>query len=146
MGVDTKFYTDTSNQAEDIMQALKTIGACNITASPTSAPYFTQIRFNYKDENRMLNFFAGTTSYMGMATNMMSLSAHGQAVEIMTRLAKMFGGILQESDCDNKVEMFDKPGEGNLRWLLDQYYINNENTPNNSKEDLEAFVKFCKES
>lgn len=145
MGVDTKFYTDTSNQAEDIMQALKTIGAKDIIALPTQTPYYTQIKFIYKDDTRVISFFAGTNEYMGMTTNMMSLNAYGDAVEIMTRLAKMFGGLLMKNDCDRECEMFDEPGQGDLRWLLDQYYISNENTPRNSGEDLEAFVKFCKE-
>lgn len=145
MGVDTKFYTSTKNQAEDIMKALKTIGAKHITAIPTSSPCFTQIRFNYKDENRMISFFANTIENMGMEVNSMSLSAHGDAVEIMTRLARMFGGVLEEDDCKDSAKIFQAPGTGNLRWLLEQYYASNENTPNTSEEDLEAFVKFCKE-
>jgi len=147
MGVDVHFFTDINNGPEETMKALNTIGAENITFLPPDyyAPEYSRISFSYKDENRMISFHGNSgAGYIGLPSHMLSLSAWGSAVEILEKLASMFGGVLDRNDCNTgNAELFQIPGHGSMRWMMEQYYAKNENTPSNYEEDLANFIKYC---
>lgn len=148
MGVDINFFVRPQVGPEEIQLALRTIGIPVVEFKSTHTPEFTVILLKYEDsdKNRAVNFFFNVhDSYFGMPCNMLSMRLNDQSEEIMERLAKMFGGILQRSDTTNDCEMFQVPGSGNLRWLLERYYAMNENTPDaEGHEDLEHFTEYVK--
>lgn len=57
----------------------------------------------------------------------------------------MIGGLFQEADYDNNWESFQVPGQGDMRWLIEQYYLNNKSVPRDCDEQIEQFVKYTKE-
>lgn len=76
------------------------------------------IHFRYKEEQRSLFFFYGNhyspdhytikknlennTRELNGDNTSLSLGASGYAVEILTQIAKEFGGYIDENDCDDK--------------------------------------------
>ena len=76
------------------------------------------IRFRYKEEQRNLFFFYencygfdpcvfknnldGNTRELNGDNTELILGASGYAVEILTQIAKEFGGYIDENDCDDK--------------------------------------------
>ena len=76
------------------------------------------IHFQYKEEKRSLFFFYGNyympapyaikknldnnTRELNGDNTELTLGASGYAVEILTKIAKEFGGYIDENDCDDK--------------------------------------------
>lgn len=76
------------------------------------------IHFQYKEEQRSLFYFYGNcfgfdaytfknnldanTRELNGDNTSLSLGATGYAVEILTKIAKEFGGYIDENDCDDK--------------------------------------------
>jgi hypothetical protein len=149
MGVDSNFYFRTSINPDDIMKALEALGRTGIKYEPTTSPGYVQILFDSNTEGwnkRQMHFFHNISNCFGFECNHVSLRANDESVEVFTQLAKMIGGLVQKSDCsDNTVEMYETPGSGNIRWLLEQYFLKNVEPPRDSKDQVREFTAFTEE-
>lgn len=145
MGVDTKLYISSDIQPEDVVLALKALGKTNVEWKPTSvAPGYLNIFFDSKDEGRrrMIHFHYHTNEF-GMSNNQISLRNDEESVEVFTCLAKMFGGVFQESDYTDDCVMFSKPGSGNIRWLLNRFFATNPEISEDSDLQVKAFFDWA---
>lgn len=148
MGVDTKFLTNTTVNAENIMTALKAMGMENVEYRPTHTPNYSQITFKsrlFKGNSRILHFFHSSTEEIGVPMNSMSLSSDNESTEILATLANMFGGLFQATDDTDDWEAYKQPGSGNIRWLLDQYFAKAIHAPLDADNQIEDFIEFVKE-
>ena len=147
MGVDTKLLVRPSIGANDIMTALKALGKTEVEYKATHTPEYAIILFKSDVagwEKRSISFFYNISGYLGTPMNMLSLGHNIESVELFKQLANMIGGLFQEMDYDNTWEMVDVPGDGNIRWLLEQYFLRTPKTPSNANEQIEDFVNFNK--
>jgi hypothetical protein len=145
MGIDANFYFRTSITPDNVMTALKTIGRTNVEFRSTNSPNYVQILFNSNQdgwEKRSMHFFFNSSDGFGFDCNHISLKSDDESIQIFEELASMIGGVLQRYDYENNAEMFQKPGCGDFRWLVDQYYLRNNMTPRNADQDIKAFVKW----
>jgi hypothetical protein len=149
MGVDAHFFVRSSVSGEDIVTALKALGKTNVRWQSTSvAPGYFNIFFDSKDKEnqRMIHFHSNVQDeYFGMNCHLLSLRSNEESIEVFKALAAIFGGVLQEQDCDDYAEIYRVPGAGNFRWLVEQFYANNPNVEGNSSDEIEAFVKWYEE-
>ncbi len=104
MGVDTKAIIRKDVTLVMIKEALEQEYQCKASIEPTHIEYFFTITFSVHGENRWLSvFLTGVSKHdYGIDGVLLSLSATGFAVEVMTFLCKKFGGYLDENDCDSK--------------------------------------------
>ncbi len=149
MGVDAKFYVRPEIGPEEIIEALKALGHKNVRYQPTSvAPHFLHIFFdsNQFDEQRMIAFFFNRKDeYFGMTCNLLSLGSNEESIKVFTQLAKIFGGVVQESDCTDDATIYRVAGGGNIRFLVERYFATNPDVSEDCDEQLEGFNKFAQE-
>ena len=148
MGVDTRLLVRTSVSAEDVMEALKALGKTNVEYKATFTPSYCNIIFDATTkgwDKRMIHFHYNSSEDFGVPMNLLSLRYNDESVEILKTLAQIFGGIFQETDYDNQWESCQVPGQGNIRWLIDQYFLHTNNAPDDCDSQIEGFVKFTKE-
>ena len=147
MGVDSKYFVRTEVCVEMIMDALKALGKENVSWQPAqTAPNHINIFFDSNDNNwgkRKINVFLGVKdSYFGMPCNMLDLSSNEEAHDVFTALAKMFGGIVQKDDRTRDCEIYQVPGAGDFRWLLERYYSRNPEVSRHCKIQIKDFIKW----
>lgn len=127
MGVDAKLFIRPEVTAKQVIEALENVlGYKNVKFRPTHTPEYVTLNFKSKiySHNRSPNFFYGVKDdYFGMACNLISMGADEESEKILETLATIFGGVLQRQDTTDDAEIFRMPGAGNLRWLVDQYFI-----------------------
>lgn len=150
MGVDACFFVRPTIMPNEIITALKALGNKNVRYEHSQvAPDYLNIFFESKDgeRTRMIHFhFNVQDSYFGMPCNLLSLRSDEESIEVFTQLAKIFGGILQQSDCTNDCEMFQVPGAGNIRWLLEQFFAKNPGVSEDSEVQLAKFAEWSREN
>ena len=150
MGVDTHFFVRTDIGPREVERALIAMGKKNVNVKNAmdSCPGYVQIYFdsNIPEWNRrQLNFhFNVKGDYFGMTCNLLSLRMNEEGQTILETLAKMFGGIYQPSDTTEDCVIYQPPGSGNIRWVLEQYFASNVKTPHNCDDQIKAFVEYNK--
>ncbi len=145
MGETTKLYLNSKIELDDIKDVIENhlkvkvdIESCH-TISLGMYHFF----FEYKTK-RTLTIFAGTD----LATRNMielHLGSNKEAIEIMRKIAEIFGGLLDKNDCNDKgmeeiVGMLDE--HDGLPFLLRQAIIENKLKDN---DDIKGFKKYIKE-
>lgn len=148
MGIDTTLFVRPEIRAEEIMVALKALGIEDVEYQATHTPSYATILFKstipgkYK---RKISFFYGVDEYFGMQMNMLSLGADEEAYDIIRMLGEMIGGVYRSSDCNNDCEYFDVPGNGNIRWLIERYFLENPEAPIEGDKQVEDFIAWNKQ-
>lgn len=114
---------------EFVVNHLKSVEATDVKVTSTD---FTSecfiITFNYKGEDRRLNFHY----HLGLfKSNLLTLGAWGYASEILTGIAEKFGGVFQKDDCVDDCVIYDQPQYREsdaiyvLKWAISNGYVSN---------------------
>lgn len=126
MGINTKLYINREKfSAEDIKRVVTRVvteryGKQEIELKYVSGGYYFTIDYKESEESsRMLSlFFNEAGQHIGIKSHMLSLSAHGDAVEFLKQIAKITGGVFTSNDCNDEYETFEDPFDGNLDFLV----------------------------
>ena len=122
-----------------IKQYVTTKGNVHVKGSKTILNLFN-FTFKYKNRDKDICVQPNYQNPLGSCTIMsMHCDENNENVEIMTKIAKVFGGYLTESDSTNKCELFDGmfDTEDNIPYFLEYAILNKEMTT----KDLVALNK-----
>ena len=141
MGADTKLYISYNYELDDIKTVIEKHLKVKVkveSCHKTSVGMF-QFHFKYKT-NRMI-YVHQSCERAGYF--LLSLGCNEEAIEIMTKIAEVMGGIVDEDDCDSKTDR-EYPGmlsKGNgLSYFLRYAVFNNELEDENDLVGLNASI------
>ncbi len=148
MGVDTKLYISSKWEIRDIANVMETYvhiikGSLIVKHANLSKSLMYSLMFRMENgDNRHMYVHPESDTPLGPCTTL-SLSAWGEAVEIMTAIAKVLGGILEKEDCSGMCEMmhgstWDKDG---IPWFINEALIKGDMEDN---DDIDGLVQFIK--
>lgn len=149
MGVDSKLFIAPQYDEYDVMDALEKMGYENVRFDRQISGAYTFIRFEskqFKGEPRSLGFFPNTGDQsIGLPSNTLSFSSNEESHEILTKLAKMYGGVLQKNDCTDEFEAFQRKTQ-DLEWYVKRF-INEKglDMPSRGKDQAALFISFLQE-
>jgi hypothetical protein len=109
MGVDTQLYLNSKwklNEIKKVIERTQGIKVTVISNHDTSIGYFN---FILEKLGRMIHVFSNIHTPIGTAT-LLSMGADDQSHKIFKDIAKVFGGIFTDNDCDCKAEFI----QGNM--------------------------------
>lgn len=147
MGVDTKGRMSNKHGVKDIQRALKYKLNINSEVKETYSKDYYIISFNYKDEHRELSVFENyKDDYDGKIGTHLSFRKWGSSIEIMRSILEMFGGDIQENDCEDEWEYVSPSDKMNLteeELLEDKLFsrLSNEDTSYVVKRQIVNYIK-----
>ena len=126
MGVDTHLYVSNRFSFEDIKTVLEChLDGKDVTIHHSHTPEMSTIAFKIGDDQR--NMFLHRSHLPTGPVLLLSLGHNEQAVQIMRTIGKAIGGILEESDCDGKMQTItgSLSDEAGLQYFLKWAVITN---------------------
>ncbi len=140
MGVDTHLYISYRFDVEDIKTVLENHLSCeNVKIGNSHTPSMFIVGFTFEGEQR--NMFIHHTSLPTGPAIMLSLGHNEQAIRIMQGIGGAIGGILEENDCDGKMQTIDGRLSDNngLQYFLKWAVLNNK-IPGDSIPELNQAI------
>jgi hypothetical protein len=143
MGVDTKLLLNPNWELNDIRTVIEKEFKTKVeveSCHKTSIGMF-HLSFEIQKEKRMMTVFMNNNTPLG-PTTYLSLGYNAQAVEIMSAIANVFGGLLEKKDCDGDLEMITgmfSPGDG-IPYFYKDAIINKEITKNDDLVGLNEHI------
>jgi len=127
MGTDTKLYISQKYELDDIKTVIEKYlkVKVNVKSCHTTAIGMFSFHFKYKT-NRMM-YVHQSCERAGYF--LLSLGCNEEAIEIMTKIAEVMGGMVDEDDCDSKSDVeYDGmlSGCNGLSYFLKYAALNNE--------------------
>jgi hypothetical protein len=142
MSVSAKLLLKPSIGVGKVKRALKALGHKDVKCEPTTIPSYYKLYFTVGDQKRSIDFFYNLTQYHFDSVNMADMYSDETNIRILRQLAKMLGGLFQEQDVNSDWEMHETPGQDDLRYLVESYFVNTPNPPIDLKEQLKELVKY----
>lgn len=124
MGVDTTLYISNEWRIEDIKDVIQKRFSVPVEImfhdwAPDYIILRTQLDAGEYDVGNKIQLSVHTKSYVGgLPAIAMTLRSNTINCEFLKTLAKTFGGLFQESDTTEDFEAFQKPGEGNIDFVI----------------------------
>lgn len=122
MGVDTKLYISTVWTIQDIKDVIEKRFSVPVKlAFHEFAPEYITMEFQLPDSENPRLLHVHTNSFVGglPAVNL-GFRSNEEGHKILKTLAKTFGGLFQENDTGDGFQEFQKPGEGNIDFVIRQ--------------------------
>lgn len=122
MGVDTKLYIGHSWRIQDVKEVIEKRFSVPVKVECHEwAPEYVSLVFTMpgSENARTLHVFTDTT-VGGIPALQLNFRANEEGHEILKTLAKTFGGLFQEYDTGDDFQEFQKPGEGNIDFVIKQ--------------------------
>lgn len=120
MGVDTRLYISREWGIQDVVDVLcKRFDIRAEIEFHAFAPEYITLNFEVPSNGRQRSLHIFLNSNVG-GFPAINLNFHSdpEGQEILKILAKTFGGLFQETDCYNDFEVFRKPGEENIDFVV----------------------------
>jgi len=143
MGIDTVLLLSSRWELDDLKTVVEKWLETKVKVRDCSKTSVGMFYFNFKfaGELRSMCIFVNHVSNLGACT-CLSLSHDKQSVEIMTKIAKVFGGFFMENDSVGKYEQIDgmfSEGDG-LNYFLKYAIVNNELVDENDLRGLNESI------
>lgn len=135
MGVDCKLYINAKYGVREVVTMLENMEGVG-PINPQYREDHAFLIFDYKGENRQMMVFK--TSNHGPDCTGLSLGQWGSATDIMTTIASIVGGFLQNADYTDACTMFQDPHEGNAQFILKHQILTNKLTSKHSHKLADA--------
>lgn len=126
MGVDTHLYISNRFEVEDIKTVLESYcKAEKITIINSHIPSMFSVTFEF--EGKQQNMFIHHSHLPTGPVLLLSLGHNEQAIRIMRTIGEAIGGILEENDCNGKMETIsgNLSDENGLQYFLKWAILNN---------------------
>jgi len=107
MGCNTSLYISNRWYVADLLKVLKNrlcVQDIKVTGKANISPEFSVIEFTCDGDRRWLSVHLNSDTPIGKAT-LMSLSMDKQAQDILRSIAMVLGGLYEENDSEDKLEM-----------------------------------------
>lgn len=120
MGVDTKLYIGQQWNIEDIKDVIEKRFDVPVTYEfHHFAPDYVVLKFQLRSAEHERGLHVHTKSHVGgLPAISLSFRSNDEGIQILKTLAETFGGLFTESDCGNTFEEYQKPGEGNIDFII----------------------------
>lgn len=133
MSVDTKLFINPRWGAEDVGDVIKKRLKTTISYQSTTFPDYVRIHFELNGEKRGMNVH-GRSELGGFPSVQLSMRSDDDSTGLMKLLAETFGGFFQEADGDSTFEEYQMPGQGDIRFVIDEALKDDpENIKNNDR-------------
>ncbi len=105
MGSDTRLYVSSEWELNEIKQVIETRFDTKVKVKDCSKTSIGMFWFSFKTAkaNRLMSIFTNTKTPIGNVTQL-GLGTDEESIHIMTKIAKVLGGMLQENDCGDSSE------------------------------------------
>lgn len=122
MGVDTRLFINKSWTIEDIKEVIQKRFSVPVKLNFHDwAPDYITMEFQLpKAENARLLHIHTNSFVGGLPAINIGFRSNPEGHEILKTLAKTFGGLFQEADTGDEFKEFQKPGEGNIDFVVRQ--------------------------
>lgn len=142
MGIDTHLYINSKWRIDEIIAVIESRLDTKVNVERTQSADYVVLGFKYKTERR-ISLFMDSHTPIGYFTYM-SLGFNEEAVEIMTIIGKVFGGLLEENDCDCKMEFIegDLDERNALPYFMNYAVIHDKANPNSLVDLIKSIKKW----
>lgn len=137
MGVDSKLYINDKYNMRDVRTVLEGLGVKVVEAIHREDYSYFYVEIKDIDENTVrATVHAVPCSHYGVSGLQISMKMFEENTELLRKIARVTGGMLQANDCYNTFEGFEDPHRGNAKFVLQHGILQNAIT--NSKALSEA--------
>lgn len=118
MGVDCQLLVNSKHGVKQIETLVKEGFGLKITQADYKGDH-SFLTIEHGEDLRTWLYIAPSTEYGGLDGTILSCRLSDHNLALLKRIAKVLGGFLCESDCNNEYEAFSDPHQGNARFILD---------------------------